>query len=64
MTPVNMKAIETKKYGSADVFQLNEVVKPSPKPNEVLIRNYATTVTAADVMMRKGKPIIGRLYLG
>ena len=59
-----MKAIEYKKYGSPDVFQFNEVAKPAPKPGEVLIRVYASTVTAADIMMRKGKPVIGRLYLG
>jgi NADPH:quinone reductase-like Zn-dependent oxidoreductase len=59
-----MKAIECKEYGSTEVFQYNEVAIPCPKYNEVLIRNYATTVTAADTMMRKGKPYIGRLYLG
>jgi NADPH:quinone reductase-like Zn-dependent oxidoreductase len=59
-----MKAIECNNYGSTEVLQLNEVVIPSPKQHEVLIRNYATTVTAADTMMRIGKPYIGRLYLG
>jgi NADPH:quinone reductase-like Zn-dependent oxidoreductase len=51
-------------YGSPEVLHIKEVVKPSPKHNEVLIKIYATTVTAADIMMRKGKPFIGRLYLG
>jgi NADPH:quinone reductase-like Zn-dependent oxidoreductase len=59
-----MKAIESTTYGLPEVFQLTEKTKPSPQPNEVLIRNYATTVTAADIMMRKGEPKIGRLYLG
>ena len=59
-----MKAIESKKYGSSEVFQLNETAKPSPKPNEVLIKVHASTVTAADIMMRTGKPLIGRLYTG
>lgn len=59
-----MKAIEYIKYGSPGVLHLHEVARPAPKANEVLIRNYATTVTAADIMMRKGKPLIGRLYLG
>ncbi len=63
-TNYTMKAIESKKYGSHDVFQLHEVAQPSPKPHEILIRNYATTVTGADIMMRKGKPWIGRLFLG
>ena len=59
-----MKAIECTKYGTSEVLRLNEVAKPSPKANEVLIKNYATTVTAADTMMLTGKPLIGRLYAG
>ena len=59
-----MKAVQSTKYGSPEVFQLSEVERPDPKPHEILVRNYATTVTAADIMMRKGKPLIGRLYLG
>ncbi len=59
-----MKAIQSKKYGSPDVFQLSEVQKPIPQSNEILVRNYATTVTAADIMMRTGLPIVGRLYTG
>lgn len=61
---VDMKAIEYRQYGAATVLQPSEVAKPAPKSNEVLIRNYASTVTAADIMMRNGKPLIGRLYLG
>ena len=37
----NMKAIVCTKYGSPDVFQLQDVAKPAPKDNEVLIRLYA-----------------------
>jgi NADPH:quinone reductase-like Zn-dependent oxidoreductase len=59
-----MKAIEYKMYGTPEVVTLQDIEKPSPKPHEVLIKVYATTVTAADIMMRKGKPVIGRLYLG
>ena len=59
-----MKAIEYKMYGEPEVLMLQEIGKPSPKPLEVLIKVYATTVTSADIMMRKGKPVIGRLYLG
>lgn len=59
-----MNAIEYKKYGSHEVFEYNQVSRPNPKSNEVLVKVHSSTVTAADIMMRKGKPLIGRLYLG
>lgn len=59
-----MNAIEYKKYGSPKVFELNQVLKPNLKNNEVLVKIHFSTVTAADIMMREGKPLIGRLYLG
>ncbi len=47
-----MKAIVYQEYGSPDVLKLEEVEKPAPKSNEVLIRVYATTVTTGDVNAR------------
>src|SRR5574341_1079689 len=59
-----MKAVLCTAYGSPDVLQLKEVAKPTPNDNEVLIRVYATTATAAESMMRRGESFISRLVLG
>jgi NADPH:quinone reductase-like Zn-dependent oxidoreductase len=59
-----MKAVVFTRYGSPDVLQFQEVEKPTPKDNQVLIKVHATTVTAADCIMRKGEPLWGRIILG
>ncbi len=59
-----MKAIQYTKYGSPDVLKLNEIDKPDPNENEVLIRIYASTVSAVDSIFRKGDNFFARLATG
>jgi NADPH:quinone reductase-like Zn-dependent oxidoreductase len=47
-----MKAIVHTAYGPPDELQLQEVEKPTPKDDEVLIRIHATTVTTTDCNAR------------
>jgi NADPH:quinone reductase-like Zn-dependent oxidoreductase len=54
-----MKAVICIKYGAPDVLQIQDVEKPSPKDNEVLIKIVATTVHIGDTKIRSFKPSMG-----
>src|SRR5512137_353389 len=57
-----MKAIVYTEYGSPDVLHLEEMTKPTPKDNQVLIRNHATGVNFGDLMARNFKAVSLRKF--
>lgn len=64
-----MRAVVYTRYGPPDVLHVQEIARPSPKANEVLIKIHATTVTIGDCRMRsftvpRAQWLPARLYLG
>ncbi len=48
-----MKAVVYDTYGPPDVLRLEEVARPVPKDDEVLVKVHATTVNRSDVHIRE-----------
>ena len=59
-----MKAIVYYDFGSPDVLQYEDVAKPTPRENQVLIRVCAAALNPVDREFMSGKPHIVRLFLG
>jgi len=60
-----MKACLAKEYGSFEVLEFEEVKKPTPKPQEILVKVYATTVNRTDHAILNAIPrVIGRCFSG
>ncbi len=59
-----MKACLRRRYGSPNQIKIENIEKPIPKENEVLIRVHATTVNRTDCANLTAKPFIMRFVLG
>lgn len=53
--PATMKAVVVHEYGGPEVLKFEEVPRPEPKENEVLVRVIAAGVNPVDAMIRSGK---------
>ena len=56
-----MKAIVCTKFGTPDLLKLEEIQKPSPGDDEVLVKVLAASITYSNLMLITGKPFVGRL---
>jgi NADPH:quinone reductase-like Zn-dependent oxidoreductase len=69
MTTPTMRAAVYRAFGGPEVVHIEELPRPTPKPDEVLIRVHASTVSVADYRSRsldlpKGLGFFGPLALG
>jgi NADPH:quinone reductase-like Zn-dependent oxidoreductase len=56
-----LKALVYRRYGPPDVLRVEDVQKPVPKDDEVLVRVHASSINAADRVLLHGRPLIIRL---
>ncbi len=59
-----MKAVVMESYGTPDVLELRDVAKPTPKPDEVLVRVFAASINDWDWGMLQGAPFVVRMFNG
>ncbi|MEO5975466.1 MAG: NAD(P)-dependent alcohol dehydrogenase [Ilumatobacteraceae bacterium] len=59
-----MRAVVHDRYGSPDVLRIQDVDRPVPLKNEVLIKIHASTVTRTDCAIRQAKPFMWRYFAG
>ncbi|MFL5928659.1 MAG: NAD(P)-dependent alcohol dehydrogenase [Gaiellaceae bacterium] len=59
-----MKAVVQHRYGAPDVLRIEDVARPVPKDDEILIRVRAATVSQTDTHARGAHPFFWRLVAG
>jgi NADPH:quinone reductase-like Zn-dependent oxidoreductase len=59
-----MKAMVFTEYGPPDVLKLQEVERPTPDDDQVLVKVHAASVVWADLAFVKGEPFMSRLASG
>lgn len=61
---INMKAIVYDRYGSPDVLRMEDIERPIPGDNEVLIKVHAVSINSWDWDMLTGAPFEYRFFSG
>ena len=59
-----VRAVTFHRYGPPDVLRLEEVAKPVPTADQVLVRVVATTTTRSDCGLRSAEYFVARLFTG
>ena len=59
-----MKAVVVDRYGPPEVLRLEDVPRPVPEADQILIRVHATTVNRSDCGFRAADPFFSRVFTG
>ena len=59
-----MRAVVRDRYGPPEVLRLEEVERPTPNADQILVRVHAAAVSRSDCSYRSGKPFISRFFFG
>jgi NADPH:quinone reductase-like Zn-dependent oxidoreductase len=59
-----MRAVVFDRYGPPEVLRVEEIERPEPKSDEVLVEVRATTVNRSDCGFRGAEPFFGRVFTG
>jgi NADPH:quinone reductase-like Zn-dependent oxidoreductase len=59
-----MRAVTFDRYGPPEVLRIEEVARPAPDADQVLVRVHATTATRSDCGLRSAEYFVGRFFTG
>lgn len=59
-----MRAVTFDRYGPPEVLRIEDVARPVPNADEVLVRVHATTATRSDCGLRGAEYFVARLFTG
>ncbi len=59
-----MRAVICDRYGPPDVLRIDDVERPVPDDDQVLVKVHATTVNRTDCGLRSAKPFFIRFFTG